>query len=89
MSALVAGEVVVERLLRRHAGLLQLDDHEGQAVDEADQIRPAGVERPVTLNWLTSRKSLAAGFSQSMTANALGLLAAALGIGNGDRQSRL
>jgi hypothetical protein len=29
----------------RHAGLLQLDDHQRQAVDEADQIRPAGVER--------------------------------------------
>ena len=31
---------------RRHAGLLQLDDHQRQAVDEADQIGPAGVERP-------------------------------------------
>jgi hypothetical protein len=32
-------------IARGHAGLLQLDDHQRQAVDEADQIRAAGVER--------------------------------------------
>ncbi len=59
--ALVVREVLVERRARRHAGLLQLDHHQRQAVDEADEIRPAGVERcPSTLNWLTSRKSFCA-----------------------------
>ena len=42
---LVVRQVLVERRARGHAGLLQLDDHQRQAVDEADQIRPAGVER--------------------------------------------
>ena len=39
------GQVLVERRARGHAGLFQLDHHQRQAVDEADQIRPAGVER--------------------------------------------
>src|SRR5882724_880485 len=30
---------------RGHAGLLQLDDHQAQAVDDADQIAPAAIER--------------------------------------------
>ena len=38
-------QILVERRARGHTGLLQLDDHQRQAVDEADQIRPAGVER--------------------------------------------
>jgi len=38
-------QVLVERRARGHAGLLQLDDHQRQAVDEADQIRSADVER--------------------------------------------
>ena len=42
---LVVRQVLVERCARGHAGLLQLDDHQRQAVDEADQIRPAGVKR--------------------------------------------
>ena len=42
---LVVRQVLVERRARGHAGLLQLDDHQRQAVDEADQIRAAGVER--------------------------------------------
>jgi len=37
--------VLIERRARGHAGLLRLDDHQRQAVDEADQIRAAGVER--------------------------------------------
>ena len=35
----------VERRARGHARVLQLDGHQRQAVDEADQIRPTGVER--------------------------------------------
>jgi hypothetical protein len=42
---LVVGEVLVEGGARRHAGLLEFDHHPGQAIDEADQIGPAGVER--------------------------------------------
>ena len=42
---LVVRQVFIERRARGHAGLLQLDDHQRQAVDEADQIRAAGVER--------------------------------------------
>ena len=42
---LVVGQVLVEGRARGHAGLLELDHHQRQAVDEADQIRPAGVER--------------------------------------------
>ena len=38
-------QVLVESRAHGHAGLLQLDDHQRQAVDETDQIRPAGVER--------------------------------------------
>lgn len=45
LGMLVAGDVVIERRARRHARLLQLDDHQRQAIDETDQIRPAGVER--------------------------------------------
>ena len=40
----VARQVFVERRVRGHAGLLQLDDHQRQAVDEAQQIRPVGVQ---------------------------------------------
>jgi hypothetical protein len=36
---------LVEGGARRHAGLLQLDHHPRQAIDEADQIGPTGVER--------------------------------------------
>jgi hypothetical protein len=39
------GEVLVEGGPRRHAGLLEFDHHPGQAIDEADQVGPAGVER--------------------------------------------
>ena len=39
------GEVFVEGGPRRHAGLLEFDHHPGQAIDEADQIGPAGVQR--------------------------------------------
>jgi hypothetical protein len=39
------GEVLVEGGPRRHAGFLEFDHHPGQAIDEADQIGPAGVER--------------------------------------------
>ena len=35
----------VERRARGHARVLQLDDQQRQGVEEADQIRPAGVER--------------------------------------------
>ena len=42
---LVVGEVLVEGGARRHAGLLEFDHHPGQAIDEADQIGAAGVER--------------------------------------------
>jgi len=42
---LVVRQVLVERRARGHAGLLQFDDHQRQAVDEAHQIRAAGVER--------------------------------------------
>jgi hypothetical protein len=44
-SGLVVRQVLVEGRARGHAGLLQLDDHQRQAVDEAHQVRPAGVER--------------------------------------------
>jgi hypothetical protein len=45
----VVRQVLVEGRARGHAGLLQLDDHQPRlriGVDEADQIRPAGLERP-------------------------------------------
>jgi len=42
---LVVHQVLVERRARWHTGLLQLDDHQRQSVDEAHQIRAAGVER--------------------------------------------
>ena len=45
LRMLVARQIFVERRARGHAGLLQLDDHQRQAVDEAHQIRAAGVER--------------------------------------------
>jgi len=80
-------QVLVERHARGHARLLQLDDHQRQAVDEADrgksEVRSPIYElqsvrhsklvirhflrAPVTLNWLTSRKSLFAGCPQSIT----------------------
>ena len=44
ISLLVVRQVLVECRARWHTGLLQLDDHERQAVDEAHQVRPAGVE---------------------------------------------
>ena len=37
-------QVLVERRARGHAGLLQLDDHQRQAIDKACQIRAAGAE---------------------------------------------
>jgi len=42
---LVVRQVFVEHRARGCAGFLQFDDHQRQAVDEADQIRPAGVKR--------------------------------------------
>jgi len=39
-TGLLRGYALVE-----NAGLLELDDHQRQAVDETDQIRAAGVER--------------------------------------------
>ena len=42
---LVVREVLVEGRPRRHAGLLEFNHHPRQAVDEAHQVRPAGVER--------------------------------------------
>jgi hypothetical protein len=42
---LVVGEVLVEGGPRRHARLLEFDHHPRQAIDEADQIGPAGIER--------------------------------------------
>ena len=45
LRLLVARQVFVERRARGNARLLQLDDHERQAVDEANQIRATGVER--------------------------------------------
>ena len=59
---LVVRQVLVERRARGHAGLLQLDDHQWQADDEADQIRPAGVERAGNAELAESRKSLFDGF---------------------------
>ena len=44
---LVAGQVVREGLLRGHARLLEFHHHQRQPVDEADQIRPPQVERPL------------------------------------------
>ncbi len=40
---LIVCQVLSERRARGPAGLLQLDKHQRQAVDEPDQIRPAGV----------------------------------------------
>jgi len=45
LRMLVVRQVFIERRARGHAGLLQLNDHERQAVDEGHQIRAAGVER--------------------------------------------
>jgi hypothetical protein len=42
---LVVRQVLVECRARGDAGLLELDDDQRQTVDEADQIRLAGVER--------------------------------------------
>ena len=38
------GQVLIEGGARGDGGLLQLDHHQRQAVDEADQVRPAGIE---------------------------------------------
>lgn len=68
----VVRQIFVERRARGHAGLLQLDDHQRQAVDETDQIRAAGVERAGDGELADSRKSLFAGCSQSITLNRSG-----------------
>ena len=44
-ALLVARQIFVERRARGNTRLLQLDYHERQTVDEANQIRAAGVER--------------------------------------------
>lgn len=43
---LVVGEVFVGGGPCRHAGFFEFDHHPRQAIDEADQIGPASVERP-------------------------------------------
>jgi len=52
---------------RGHTRLLQLDDHQRQAVDEADQIRAAGVKRASDAELADQQEIIAAGYSQSMT----------------------
>ena len=39
----IVRQVLVERRVREHAELLQLDDRQRRAVDETNQIRPACV----------------------------------------------
>ncbi len=46
LRVLVARQVLIERLPRRHPRLLQLDHHPRQPVHEPDQIRPARIELP-------------------------------------------
>ena len=46
-GGLVVGEIVIEGNAGRYSGLLELDHHQRQAVDESHQIGPAVVEIPL------------------------------------------
>ena len=86
---LVVGEVLVEGGARRHAGLLQLDHHQRQAVDEADEVGPAGVERAGDAELADQQEVVVLGLLPVDHAQALGLLAAVLAVGHGDRDAVL
>ncbi len=75
---LVAGDVLVERLFRRHTWLLQLDNDQGQTVDEADEIRPAGVERSRDVELTDEQEVVVRGVLPVNDAHPQGALPAAL-----------
>jgi hypothetical protein len=83
---LVVGEVLVESRARRHAHLLELDDHPGQTVDEAHEVRPAGVERTDDAELAHEQEVVVFRRRPVDDLHALRLLAAVLQIGqrNGD-----
>ena len=89
ICVLVVGEVLVEGRARRHAGLLQLHHHPGQAVDEADQVGPAGVEAAHDAELAHQQEVVLLRIRPVDDAQALGLLAAVLAVGHGDRDAVL
>ena len=66
---LVVGEVPFIRAPQIAMNVLQLHEEERQAVDEADNVRPSTVERPLIQSSRTQRKWFASGFSKSKTRN--------------------
>ncbi len=89
ISLLVVREVLVERRARRHAGLLQLDHHQRQAVDEADEVGPAGVERAGDAELADQQEVVVLRVLPVDHAQPLGLLPAVLAVGHGDRDAVL
>ena len=81
---LVVRQVLVECRARGHAGLLQLDDDQRQAVDEADQIRAAGVERAGDAELADEQEIVVRRILPIDHAQALGLLAAVFAVRHGD-----
>ncbi len=89
ISLLVAGEVVVERRARRHAGFFSSITTKRQAVDEADQIGPAGVERAGDAELADQQEIVVRRVLPIDDAQPLGLLAAVLAVGHRDRMPSL
>ena len=83
------GEVFVEGGSRRHAGLLELDDHPRQSINEADQVGPAGIERTGYAELADQQEVVPLRLRPIHHPQALKLLPAMLPVGDGHRDAVL
>ncbi len=79
---LVTGEIVIEGLLRRHAGFLQLDHDERQSIHESDKVRPPRIKGAGHAELTDEQKIIGERIVPIDDANPFRLLAAARGIRN-------
>ena len=86
---LVVGQVFVEGRPRRHAGFLEFDHHPGQAIDEADQVGPAGVERAGHAELADQQEVVVRRMFPIHDAQTFGLLPAVFLVGHGHRDAFL
>jgi hypothetical protein len=86
---LVVGEVLVEGGPCSHAGFFQFNHYPGQAIDETDQVGPAGVERAGDAELADQQEVVVLRLFPIDHAQAFGLLAAVLPVGDGYRDAFL